>query len=106
MTPCGTDWSLCGSARVGGAAPDRPVLVTSDHGYVFLSTGLSDPSLRDADRPLEGKRFRVFGPDETPPAPGPGLWVDRRRGLAMLAGRCHNPPNALSASRSVYRHGG
>ena len=58
------------------------------------------------DRPLEGKQFRVFGPDETPPAPGPGLRMDRRRGLAMLAGRCHNRPKALSESRSVYRHGG
>ena len=47
--------------------PDRPVLVTSDHGYVFLGSGLSDPSLKDVDRPLEGKRFRVLGRDEAPP---------------------------------------
>ena len=85
---------------------DRPVLVTSDHGYVFLGPALSDPSLRDVDRPLEGKRFRTFGPDEALPAPRPGLWVNRQRRLAMLAGRCHNRPQAPSASRSVYRHGG
>ena len=91
---------------VQAVPPDRPVLVTSDHGYVFLGAGLSDPSLKDVDRPLEGKRFRFFGPDETPPAPGPGLWVDQRRGFAMLAGRCHNRPKGPSASRSVYRHGG
>ena len=75
-------------------------------GGIFLGAGFSDPSLKDVDRPLEGKRFRIFGPDETPPAPSPGLWVDGRRGLAMLAGRCHNRPKAPSASRSVYRHGG
>lgn len=91
---------------VQAVPPDRPVLVTSDHGYVFLGAGLSDPSLKDVDRPLEGKRFRVFGSDETPPAPRPGVWVDQRRGLAMIAGRCHNRPKAPSASRSVYRHGG
>ena len=91
---------------VQAVPPDRPVVVTSDHGYVYLGAALSDPSLKDVDRPLEGKRFRTFGPDETPPEPRPGLWVDRRRGLAMLAGRCHNRLKAPSASRSVYRHGG
>ena len=97
---------LAWQRTVQAVPPDRPVLVTSDHGYVFLGSGLSDPSLKDVDRPLEGKRFRNFGPDEALPAPVPGLWVDRRLGLAMLAGRCHNRPKAPSASRSVYRHGG
>ena len=85
---------------------DRPVLITSDHGYVFLGAGLSDPSLREVDRPLDGKRFRTFGPDETLPALRPGLWVDPQRRLAMLAGRGHNRPQAPSAPRSVYPHGG
>lgn len=67
---------------------------------------LSDRPVKDVDRPLEGKRFRVFGPDETPPEPGPGLCVDRRCGLAMLAGGCHNRPKGPWVSRSVYRHGG
>ena len=97
---------LAWQRTVQAVPPDRPVLVTSDHGYVFLGAGLSDPSLNHVDRPLEGKRFRVFGSDDTPPAPRPGLWVDGRRRLAMLAGRCHNRPKALSAYRSVYRHGG
>ena len=44
--------------------------------------------------PVEGKRFRSFGSDEALPAPRPGLWVDRQRRLAMLAGRCHNRPQA------------
>ena len=97
---------LAWQRTVQAVPPDRPVLVTSDHGYVFLGSGLSDPSLKDVDRPLEGKRFRIFGADEALPEPGPGLWMDRRRGLVMLAGRCHNRPKAPSASRSVYRHGG
>ena len=38
----------------------RPVLVTSDHGYIFLGQGLSEPRLNGVDRPLEGKRYREF----------------------------------------------
>ena len=40
--------------------PSRPVLVTSDHGYIFLGPSLSEPRLDGIDRPLEGKRFRSF----------------------------------------------
>lgn len=91
---------------VQAVPPDRPVLVTSDHGYIFLGAGLSDPSLRGVDRPLDGKRFKIFGSDELLPAPCPGLRVEQHQRLVMLAGRGHNRPQAPSASRSVYRHGG
>lgn len=84
----------------------RPVLVTSDHGYIFLGTGLSDPGLNGVDRPLDGKRFRAFPPEEPLPARGPGLWVDPAQRLAVLAGRVHNRPKAPSPSQSLYRHGG
>ena len=97
---------LAWQRTVQAVPPDRRVLVTSDHGYVFLGPGLSDPSLKDVDLALEGKRFRAFGPDERLPAPRPGLWVEQQRRLAMLVGRCHNRPKAPSPSRSVYRHGG
>jgi hypothetical protein len=86
--------------------PNRKVLVTSDHGYVFLKSGLSDTRLKRADRLLNGKRFRFFGPEETFPPAEPGLWLDESRRLAVLAGRAHNRPQAPSASQSVYRHGG
>lgn len=85
---------------------DRAVLVTSDHGYVFLKSGFSDTRLKNADRVLDGKRFRLFAADEPLPDPAPGLWVDKSRRLAILAGRAHNRPQAPSASQSVYRHGG
>ena len=86
--------------------PDRAVLVTSDHGYVFLKSGFSDTRLKNADRALDGKRFRLFATDEPLPKPAAGLWVDEPRRLAILAGRAHNRPQAPSASQSVYRHGG
>lgn len=86
--------------------PDRTVLVTSDHGYVFLKSGFSDTRLKNLDRVLNGKRFRFHEENEALPARAPGLWLDESRRLTVLAGRGHNRPQAPSASQSVYRHGG
>jgi hypothetical protein len=83
----------------------RPVLVTSDHGYVFLGPGLSDRNLDGKDRVLKGKRFREFPPDEPLPLDDPGLFVDQERRLVVLKGRCHNRPQAPSPAKSLYRHG-
>jgi hypothetical protein len=102
-------WDMLDSvwkATVQAVPASRPVLVTSDHGYIFLGTGLSDPGLNGVDRPLEGKRFREFPTEEQLPTRGPGLWVDPARRLAVLAGRVHNRPKAPSPSQSIYRHGG
>ena len=85
---------------------DRTVLVTSDHGYVFLKSGFSDTRLKNADRVLNGKRFRFYTEDEPLPNQTAGLAVDKARRLAILEGRAHNRPQAPSASQSVYRHGG
>lgn len=74
--------------------------------YVFLKSGFSDTRLKNADRVLAGKRFRFFAENEPLPEPVPGLHVDESRRLAILMGRAHNRPQAPSASRSVYRHGG
>lgn len=87
-------------------APSRPVLVTSDHGYIFLGPNLSEPRLAGIDRPLDGKRFREFSATEELPAKTRGLWIDAARRLAVIAGRVHNRPQAPSPSNSVYRHGG
>lgn len=84
----------------------KPVLVTSDHGYIFLGQGLSEPKLNGVDKPLEGRRFREFAAGETVPEKRPGLWVDPTRRLAVVAGRVHNRPQAPSPSNSLYRHGG
>ena len=86
--------------------PSRTVLVTSDHGYIFLGQGLSEPKLNGIDRPLEGKRYREFSATEGLPAKRPGLWIDPARRLAVVAGRVHNRPQAPSPSSSLYRHGG
>jgi hypothetical protein len=82
------------------------VLVTSDHGYIFLGPGLSDRSLDGKDRSLKGKRFRWFAEDEPLPGDSPELYIDRQRRLAVIKGRCHNRPQAPSPSQSLFRHGG
>lgn len=93
--------------RTVQAAPSsRPVLITSDHGYIYLGPGLSEPRLNGVDKPLEGKRYREFSPHEELPEKRPGLWVDPARRLAVVAGRVHNRPQAPSPSNSMYRHGG
>lgn len=102
-------WDMLGTVwtRTVQKAPQaRPVLVTSDHGYIFLGPGLSEPRLAGIDRQLEGKRFREFPSGEQLPDRKPGLWIDPARRLAVLAGRVHNRPQAPSPSNSVYRHGG
>jgi hypothetical protein len=86
--------------------PSRYVLVTSDHGYVYLGPGLSDRSLDGKDRPLKGKRFRQFPDDEPLPTDAPELFLDPERRLAVVKGRCHNRPQAPSPSQSLYRHEG
>lgn len=86
--------------------PSRTVLITSDHGYVFLGPGFSDRGLDGSDQPLNGKRFREFAPDEPLPEESAGLYVDSDRRVAVIRGRCHNRPQAPSPSRSVFRHEG
>ena len=86
--------------------PERTILITSDHGYVFLDAGLSDQNLEGKDRPLRGKRYREFSDEEALPENNPHIWVDRTRRLGAIKGRCHNRPQAPSASQSLYRHGG
>ena len=84
----------------------RPILVTSDHGYVFFGPGLSDRNLDRSDRPLKGKRFAEFPAEEPLPGEEPGLFINQARRLAVIKGRYHNKPQAPNPSQSLYRHGG
>jgi hypothetical protein len=82
------------------------ILVTSDHGYVFLGPGLSDRNLDRQDRPLKGKRFYEFPADEPMPQEDPALFIDQERRLAAVKGRYHNRPQGAHPAQSLYRHGG
>lgn len=90
---------------VQAVPPGRTVLVTSDHGYIFLGSGLSDPAMKGVARVLDGGRFRLFDQNGSMPEADSGLYIDASRKLAVMAGRGHNRfpgPN----SQSIYRHGG
>jgi hypothetical protein len=89
--------------RTAQALPQsRPVLVTSDHGYVYLGPGLSDRSLDGKDRPLKGKRFREYSEEGRLPEEAPEFFIHRQRRLVTIKGRCHNHPQAPSPSQSLY----
>jgi hypothetical protein len=90
---------------VQAVPPDRTILVTSDHGYIFLGPGMSDPGLKGADRVLDGKRFLFFKPTEALPEKENGIRIDAGRRLAVMTGRGHNRFQG-PGSQSVYRHGG
>ena len=75
---------------------NHPILVTSDHEYIFLGANLRDTRInkKQLDKPLNGKRYREFEPHEQLPVRTNRLWVDSARGLAVLTGRIHDRPQA------------
>jgi len=85
----------------------RRVLVTSDHGYIFLGAGFDSTRPDGACALLEQKRNKIFSEEETLPNPETekDLQVFPDRRLAMLRGRLKNRPQGPSANR-IYRHGG
>jgi hypothetical protein len=86
----------------------RRILVTSDHGYVFLGSGLSFSRHRDDLRQLSaylgGDRYARISERGEPPA-HPDLLVFRSRDLAVLKGRVQPHPPGPSAGK-LYKHGG
>jgi hypothetical protein len=100
------DMELVWKKTAQALPPDKPVLVTSDHGFVFLGGGLDDTGLEGVDEALDGKRNRVFEAGEQLPNSGKGLFIDPERRLGVLIGRCHNKPRATSPYHSLFRHGG
>ena len=86
----------------------RRILVTSDHGYVFLDAGLSFTRQRDELRPLSaylgGERYARLSESGEPPS-HEDLKVYPARDVAVLKGRVQpHPPGP--ASNKLYKHGG
>lgn len=86
----------------------RRILITSDHGYVFLGSGLSFSRHRDTLRPLTaylgGDRHARLSEDGEPPE-HEDLAVFRAQDVAMLKGRIQLHPSGPSANK-LYKHGG
>ena len=82
-----------------------PIVVTSDHGYIFFG-GTAESARESAATALLGEhRHKVFPADESFPPPHPDLQLVPERRLAMLRGRLKTYPKGVS-SRRLYQHGG
>lgn len=86
----------------------RRILITSDHGYLFLGAGLSFSRHREDLRPLTaylgGDRSARISERGEPP-PHEDLAIYRERDLVVLKGRIQLHPQGPSASK-LYKHGG
>ena len=95
-------------ATVMSIPRDRRILVTSDHGYVFLGPGLSFARQHDELRPLSayigGERYARLSGSGEPPVHD-DLKVYPERDVAMLKGRVQLHPPGPSSNK-LYKHGG
>jgi hypothetical protein len=82
-----------------------PIVVTSDHGYIFFGASLE--ATRDSDAPgiLGQARWKEFTADEALPLWHRDLQILPATRIAMLRGRLRARPQGLS-SRKLYQHGG
>lgn len=82
------------------------IIITSDHGYVYLNNGFESQSKGDtALRFLNQERFRYYSEDEEIPQNNSELKIISNRRLGIIKGRIKNRPKGHSANK-VFRHGG
>ncbi len=85
---------------------DYRIIITSDHGYVYLNNGFESGLKGEAALSfLSQERFRYYSEDEIPPENIPELKLFTSHRLAMIKGRIKNRPKGHSANK-VFRHGG
>jgi len=82
-----------------------PIVVTSDHGYIFLGASLETTRMSEAPSLLGQSRFKEFAPEEPFPQWHPDLQLIPERRVALLRGRLRTRPQGDS-SRKLYQHGG
>jgi len=85
---------------------DYNIIITSDHGYVYLNAGYeSNQKAETALNILHQERFRYFEPEESIPKETNEIQIVQEKNLAMLRGRIKNRPKGQSSNK-VFRHGG
>jgi hypothetical protein len=82
-----------------------PIVVTSDHGYIFLGASFETTRASEAPSLLGQSRFKEFAPGEPFPQWNPDLQLLPERRVALLRGRMRTRPQGAS-SRKLYHHGG
>jgi hypothetical protein len=85
--------------------PGMPIVITSDHGYIFFGGAAESARESAAADQLKQQRHRVFEEQADYPAPHPDLQRFPAQRLAMLRGRLKTRPKGTS-SRHLYQHGG
>jgi hypothetical protein len=97
-----TIWKNTVQAIPAGA----PIVVTSDHGYVFFGAGGEATALHhDAASLVEQGRWREFPREAQFPAWHPDLQLIPSRRLALIRGRIRTRKPGPSSGR-LYQHGG
>lgn len=86
----------------------RPILITSDHGYVYFGAGCSAPRSNQALRPLRewfgGERWRSLPTGEVCPTHSDIAHLPHRN-LTIIKGRVQTHPPGPGGTR-LYKHGG
>ena len=82
-----------------------PIVVTSDHGYVFFGVSLESTRQSDAPNLLGQSRWKKFEPHEQFPEWNPDMQLLKDTRIAMLRGRLRTRPQG-QVSRKLYQHGG
>jgi len=82
-----------------------PIVVTSDHGYIFLGASFETTRASEAPSLLGQSRFKEFALDEPIPQWNPDLQLLPERRVALLRGRMRTRPQGAN-SRKLYHHGG
>jgi hypothetical protein len=85
--------------------PGMPIVITSDHGYIFFGGTAESARESAAAEQLRQQRHRVFEEQAPYPAPHPDLQRFPAQRLAMLRGRLKTRPKGTS-SKHLYQHGG
>ena len=82
-----------------------PIVITSDHGYIYFGASLDASRPTDAPGLLGQARSKEFRPDEFLPAWHRDLQILPHSRTALLRGRLRARPQGPS-SRKLYQHGG
>lgn len=82
-----------------------PIVITSDHGYIYLGASLEATRPSDAPELLGQSRWKEFPDHEPLPAWHRDLQILSHCRTALLRGRLRARPQGTS-SRKLYQHGG
>ena len=88
----------------------KRIIITSDHGYIFLGTGMDFPlasqekEMRELNAYFGNDRYAFLSENPDPPM-SDNIIIDTHKQVAMLKGRVKTRSTGEAATR-LYKHGG